>query len=64
MRYLEIKGELERAIGIFKKRLGKHKNDLRRFEITEYGLKVGETLNKVSGILEGNPEFVKNRREE
>lgn len=64
MRYLEIQGELQRAIGIFKKRLGDHEDKLRKFDITDYGLKVGEPLENVRGILEGSPEFIENDKGE
>ncbi len=43
LRYLEIKGELRRAIGVLKKRLGDFEKSLREFAITRYSLKVGGT---------------------
>jgi circadian clock protein KaiC len=58
LRYLEMKGELRKAIGVLKKRAGNFENTLREFAITQYGLKVGEPLTELRGILQGTPEFV------
>lgn len=57
LRYLEIKGELRRAIGILKKRLGDFEKTLREFEITDNGIRIGPPLTKLRGILRGMPEF-------
>lgn len=57
IRYLEIKGELKKAIGILKKRLGDFEKTLREFEITDQGIKIGPPLSKLRGILKGIPEF-------
>jgi len=59
MRYLEIDGELRKAIGVLKKRLGGFENRLREFEICKYGIKVGKPLVGLRGILLGVPEFIK-----
>jgi len=64
MRYLEIKGEINRAIGVLKKRLSSFENTLREFEITKYGIKVGNPLSELRGILSGNPEFISKISEE
>lgn len=58
MRYLEIKGELRRAIGVLKKRLTDFEKNLREIEITPYGIKVGKPLSNLRGILTGTPEFL------
>ncbi len=58
LRYLEIKGELRKAIGILKKRLSNFEKTLREFEITRYGIKVGKPLLNLRGILRGVPEWV------
>ena len=59
LRYLEIQGELRKAIGVLKKRLSDFEKNLREMEITRYGIKVGEPLRNLRGILSGTPEFVK-----
>lgn len=59
LRYLEIKGQLRRAIGVLKKRLSDFEKTLREFEITRYGLRVGRPLTDLRGILTGVPEWDK-----
>jgi circadian clock protein KaiC len=59
MRYLEIRGELRKAIGVLKKRLSDFEKTLREIEITRYGIKVGEPLTNLRGMLSGNPEFIR-----
>jgi len=60
LRYLELKGQLRRAIGILKKRLSDFEKTLREFEITKYGLKVGHPLTDLRGILTGIPQEQEN----
>ncbi len=57
LRYLEMQGELRKAIGVLKKRLSDFENKMRQFKITKEGIKVGEPLIHLRGILTGNPEF-------
>jgi circadian clock protein KaiC len=57
MRYLEIEGEMRRAIGVLKKRQTDFEKTLREYEITRYGLKVGKPLTALRGILSGTPEW-------
>lgn len=64
LKYLEIEGEMRKAIGILKDRLSDFERTLREFEITKYGIKVGEPLIGLRGILKGTPEFVKNNKDE
>jgi circadian clock protein KaiC len=58
LRYIEIQGELRRAIGVLKKRLSSFEPSLREIEITRYGIKVGRPLTELRGILGGMPEWV------
>ncbi len=58
LRYLEIDGELRKAIGVLKKRLSDFEKTLREFEISRYGIKVGEPLSNLRGILTGVPEWI------
>jgi circadian clock protein KaiC len=58
MRYVEFDGEIHRAIGVLKKRTSDFEHHLRRFEITAYGVRVGEPLTGLSGVLTGNPRIV------
>ena len=60
LRYLELKGELRRAIGVLKKRLTDFEKTLREFEISRYGIKVGAPLTQLRGVLSGIPELLEN----
>jgi circadian clock protein KaiC len=57
LRYLEMRGELRKAIGVLKRRIGDFENSLREFQITKHGLKVGEPLTQLRGVLTGTPEW-------
>ncbi len=57
LRYLEIEGELRKAIGVLKKRLGDFGKTLREMTITDCGIVVGEPLTGLRGILTGTPEW-------
>ena len=58
LRYLEMGGEIRRAIGVLKKRLGDFEKTLREFRITASGIQVGEPLASLRGVLRGMPEQV------
>jgi circadian clock protein KaiC len=62
LRYLEVNGELRKAIGVLKKRVSDFERTLREFKITKYGIKVGEPLSHLRGILSGVPESVNNKQ--
>ena len=64
MRYLELRGELRRAVGVLKKRLSDFEKTLREFEITSHGLKIGKPLIELRGILTGAPEWVETGKDE
>ncbi|HSF31539.1 MAG TPA: ATPase domain-containing protein [Candidatus Tectomicrobia bacterium] len=64
LRYMEIQGELRRAIGVLKKRLSSFEKTLREIEITRYGIKVGKPLTELRGILRGTPEWVNSSKSE
>ena len=58
LRYLEIYGEMQKAIGVLKKRLSNFEKTLREIEITRYGIKLGKPLVNLRKILSGTPEWV------
>jgi len=62
LRHLELGGELRKAIGVLKKRTSDFERTLREFEMTEYGLKVGEPLTDLRGVLTGTPRVVGRER--
>ena len=57
LRHVEYQGEIRKVIGVLKMRTSDFERTLRELEITEYGLKVGEPLPDVRGILTGTPEW-------
>lgn len=58
LRYFEMKGELRRAIGVLKKRMSDFEKTLREFEISRYGVKVGQPLTQLRGLLNGVPDSI------
>lgn len=54
LRYLEIRGQLHKAIGVLKKRASDFEKTLRELEISAQGLRLGPPLEEVSGVLSGN----------
>lgn len=64
LRYLEIQGELRKAIGVLKKRLSDFEKTVREYDISRYGLKVGRPLTELRGILSGMPEWAEPHQEE
>lgn len=57
LRYLEVRGEIRKAIGVLKKRLGSFEPTLRELRITEDGLWIGDPLDDLRGVLTGTPEW-------
>ena len=53
MRYVEVDSAMQRAIAVMKMRGSTHQKEIRRFEITQGGLKVGEPFSGREGILSG-----------
>ena len=43
---------------MLKKRAGNFEKTLRELQITRYGLKIGEPLKNLRGILSGMPEWI------
>lgn len=58
LRYIEVQGQLRKAIGVLKKRMSDFEKTMREIEITRYGIKVGKPLTNLRGILSGAPEFI------
>jgi circadian clock protein KaiC len=58
-RYLEIGGQLKRAISVVKVRGSQHSKDLREYEITSMGkVLVGQALTSYEGLLTGSPTLI------
>jgi circadian clock protein KaiC len=56
-RYVEIDSQLKRVMTVIKARSRKHPSDLRRYEITEQGIVVGERYSEYQGIISGVPRL-------
>jgi circadian clock protein KaiC len=63
LRHIEMEGELRKVIGVLKKRTSDFERTLREFEISEHGIKIGEPLTNLRGILQGTPEWMDDRPE-
>lgn len=57
LRYLEVRGEVRKAVGVLKKRLGPFEPALRELRITGEGLWIGDPLEDLRGVLTGTPEL-------
>ena len=55
LRYLERRGEVHRALTVLKMRGSSHDKSIREFWITDQGMKIGERITDMSGILSGTP---------
>jgi circadian clock protein KaiC len=55
LRYVEVFGEIKRAVSVLKMRGSKHDHDIREITIDHQGMHIGEPLRTVSGILAGRP---------
>ena len=54
-RYIEIQGQLKRAISVVKVRGSAHSKDIRLFDISCDGIVIGEALSRYAGIMTGSP---------
>jgi circadian clock protein KaiC len=57
LRHVEHRGTLEKVVGVLKTRTSDYENQLRKLEITGDGLRVGEPLSDLRGILTGTPNW-------
>jgi circadian clock protein KaiC len=57
-RYVELDGELKSVITVVKTRGRAHKRELRRYEITERGIEVGEVIRGYEGVITAVPRFI------
>jgi circadian clock protein KaiC len=57
LRHVEYRGSLRKVIGVLKMRTSEYENQLRELEITEHGLRVGDSLPELRGILTGTPTW-------
>lgn len=57
LRYFEESGRIRKAISVVKKRIGRHEDTIREFQLSQKGLRVGEPLADFHGVLTGVPTF-------
>ncbi len=62
LRYVEMEGEMRKAVGVLKKRVSDFEKTLREFTIDQEGINVGNPLVHLRGILRGVPEWVEQPR--
>jgi circadian clock protein KaiC len=55
LRYVEIESELQKAMMVVKMRTSDHAKELRRYQITNHGIKVEQPFTQYNGILSGIP---------
>ena len=55
LRYVEIFGEMRRALTVLKMRGAQHDKNIREFTIDRQGMQIGSPFKSVGGILAGNP---------
>jgi len=63
IRYFEARGAVKQAISIIKKRSGDHERTIREITVDAGGIKVGEALTNLQGVLTGLPTFVSEKTE-
>ncbi len=56
LRYVEIDGRLRKMLMVVKMRAGDHSKDIREYEITSNGLRVGGRITGYRGLITGVPE--------
>ncbi|WP_247002165.1 ATPase domain-containing protein [Halosolutus gelatinilyticus] len=57
LQHIEVDGQMHKAIGVLKKRTSDFERTMREFQITEYGVQIGDQLTELRGILSGTPEW-------
>lgn len=55
-RYFEWSGSIHKAISVFKRRGGPHENTIRELKLSAEGVKIGEPLTHLRGVMSGIPE--------
>ena len=55
LRYVEIGGQLRKVLMVVKMRAGDHSKDIREYEITPAGIRVGGRLTGYHGLITGVP---------
>ncbi|WP_255195372.1 ATPase domain-containing protein [Halorarius litoreus] len=57
IRYIEVRGDIQKAAGVLKKRFGSFESTLRSFRIDNDGVHIGEPYTDLRGVLTGTPTW-------
>lgn len=60
LQYVEIRGEMSRAINVFKMRGSWHDKGIREFSISENGPDIKDSFRNFQGIISGSPTRIVN----
>jgi circadian clock protein KaiC len=58
LRYFEAQGRMRKAISVIKKRSGSHEDTIRDVRFGHDGIRLGEPLTDMRGVLSGVPELI------
>jgi circadian clock protein KaiC len=58
-RYIEVGSNLQRVMAVVKVRASAHSSEIRRYEITDEGIVIGDPVLDYEGILGGQPRRIK-----
>jgi len=58
LQYVEIRGEMSRAINVFKMRGSWHDKGIREYAITEHGAEIKDSFRHYEGIISGSPSRI------
>ncbi|MCL1477630.1 AAA family ATPase [Marinobacter sp. M3C] len=58
-RYIEVESNLQRVMAVVKVRGSSHSAEIRRFDITDKGIEIGDPVSGFEGILGGQPTRTK-----
>jgi circadian clock protein KaiC len=58
-RYIEVESSLQRVMAVVKVRASSHSTEIRRFEVTDDGIVIGDPVYDFEGILGGQPTRAK-----
>ena len=62
-RYVELKGQLMRVMGVVKVRNSEHSHDLRPYTITDDGIVIGDPTPNMDAMLTGHPRPIRDMAE-
>ena len=57
LRFFEAAGRVRKAISVLKRRVGKHEDSIREFQLSHQGIGVGDPLTDFQGVLTGVPQL-------